>query len=1092
MSGSGGGGGYEYQARATAYVAAHILAEESLRWIEDNDPDVPISVASETGGAGDDLCITLRSGIKIELQAKHGLQKDKLWEPLIKLGKGLKADPELYGVILTDSTASKTIREDLRHDFKRLGQGRNDDLKTITKEVQSKFLEANLPESDLEFFRRMVIIVRDLDEGLQDGNKVQYLLSQLLHDRNQSASVWKILCAEGLQLITIRGCRNLQHWKRLLSSDGIQLASDYVKLNIDELCKEASKRSYKYLTTNENPLMAEIGLTADQSNVVSLEIVERKQISKKRDDILSSEQGSSFYQPTENEEGERFPTTDKFLDEIIRDRKTKNSQGLRIAITGEAGAGKTTLLQRIGIYLESLNKDLVPIWISLKQVTQNIEAYLEDEYLKEVTRKSSSLKIADQYLQSLNDLLNSGRVVLLLDGADESNEQNILGNLREQLKKTLFDNVQVILTCRINTWDTQWQGAFDVYRIIPFTYPDQVEDFIDRFSWGDGENLAGSLKEVLRDESKSRLRDMVANPLRLALLCYLWKNGEENLPDTRAELYRLMLKAFYKQKGIQSSKQLENALGKLAVFALDSEDYRYLLPEDEISKILGDLEDENSLFWQATKKFGLLNQVGKYSKNLNKNTYAFWHTTFQEYFAALSISDWDFFLPKNHLDRPIQDEKYRAFSLSWEEVILIWLGRNEINIKSDFIKSLLHFYDGCMNLYNYYAYCLAAKITSEFYDHEFTNTIIDQIIEWSFNSDNILEVNIRIAREILGKLDPIRIKYKLNQLLNFHENKLVHDNAIAWKCFHICEYLFKVSPHDLKTKEIYNNILNSDIDEIIRIAIIVSITSREIDNIDAIVGLFSILENTKNENIFLIAQQLLKELYPIEEDNLCLITKNNNYIKTHSYVIDYYLPHPQNPAKTLHKSLEIPYTPQPLLEIIDLIDVDIERSVYKILLAISECQEKSDFQILDLVLRWLGIFDQRVIAHLMRVLDNAEDDNTKLYMAATILDVDQTNYYSTKILISLLINSLDNKVHEQCHQYLERITNNELLVQLVSRLRNCIKNTVKKENFSSYKNSYLVLWHCSQNMTYSDFYFAWHSPQNNSSSKSNLGCLNCT
>ena len=178
----------------------------------------------------------------------------------------------------------------------------------------------------------------------------------------------------------------------------------------------------------------------------------------------------------------------------------------------------------------------VPIWISLKQVTKNIEAYLEDEYLKVVTKKSSSLKISDQYLQFLNDLLNSGRVVLLLDGADESNEKNILGNLREQLKKPLFDNIQVILTCRINTWDTQWQGTFDVYRIIPFTYPDQVEDFIDRFSWGDGENLAGSLKQLLRDESKSRLRDMVTNPLRLALLCYLWKNEEESLPDTRAEL----------------------------------------------------------------------------------------------------------------------------------------------------------------------------------------------------------------------------------------------------------------------------------------------------------------------------------------------------------------------------------------------------------------------------------------------------------------------------------------------------------------------------------------------------------------------------
>lgn len=46
MSGSGGGGGYEYQAQATAYIAAHILTQKALRWIDHSTADVPIAVAA--------------------------------------------------------------------------------------------------------------------------------------------------------------------------------------------------------------------------------------------------------------------------------------------------------------------------------------------------------------------------------------------------------------------------------------------------------------------------------------------------------------------------------------------------------------------------------------------------------------------------------------------------------------------------------------------------------------------------------------------------------------------------------------------------------------------------------------------------------------------------------------------------------------------------------------------------------------------------------------------------------------------------------------------------------------------------------------
>jgi hypothetical protein len=51
-----------------------------------------------------------------------------------------------------------------------------------------------------------------------------------------------------------------------------------------------------------------------------------------------------------------------------------------------------------------------------------------------------------------------------------------------------------------------------------------------------------------------------------------------------------------------------------------------------------------------------LNVVGKEKK---EDLYAFYHPTFQEYFTACSIDDWDYFLPRAHIDRPVncQDEE---------------------------------------------------------------------------------------------------------------------------------------------------------------------------------------------------------------------------------------------------------------------------------------------------------------------------------------------------------------------------------------------------------------------------------------------------
>ena len=54
--GPGGGGGYNFQARATAYVYAHVLAGQQLSFAAQRYP-VPLTVWAESGGPGDDLLL---------------------------------------------------------------------------------------------------------------------------------------------------------------------------------------------------------------------------------------------------------------------------------------------------------------------------------------------------------------------------------------------------------------------------------------------------------------------------------------------------------------------------------------------------------------------------------------------------------------------------------------------------------------------------------------------------------------------------------------------------------------------------------------------------------------------------------------------------------------------------------------------------------------------------------------------------------------------------------------------------------------------------------------------------------------------------
>ncbi|QIZ71430.1 NACHT domain-containing protein [Oxynema aestuarii] len=270
---------------------------------------------------------------------------------------------------------------------------------------------------------------------------------------------------------------------------------------------------------------------------------------------------------------------------------------------------------------------------------------------------------------------------------------------------------------------------------------------------------ADALIAALHEPGRENLLDLVRNPLRLTLLCMTWDGS--SLQDIQAELYDRYLRKIYewnrnlhelekyaercgttttklKQDSHQQSdilkklkQNLNRKLGELAKAALNLPQERFRLSQALVEKHLGEELDKTSLGYLALR-LGWLNRVGKDGRG--DGIFAFYHATFQEYFAALAVEDWDYFLPREHRDRPVDGKRYRIFEKQWKQVILLWLGRGDIEDeeKEAFIRALVEFKGGVRNFYGYQAYFLAAAGINEFKACSLADEIVRQIVKWGF------------------------------------------------------------------------------------------------------------------------------------------------------------------------------------------------------------------------------------------------------------------------------------------------------------------------------------------------------------------------
>lgn len=847
---------------------------------------------------------------------------------------------------------------------------------------------------------------------------------------------------------------------------------------------------------------------------VPLGLVERKQQQRRSAEVPLS-QVYELDKKVVTKEYQR----DDFLNSIIG--QSKNSKSKHIAITGEAGSGKTTLLGEIADELQK--KDLgLPIYVSLSGLQgKMLKEYVLQKWLETALPfiNSEEVRVTSAMEDELIKQFRQGRVWLLLDGVDEmpaASPTEVLATIEAQLVDWLA-SARVVLTCRLNIWDASVNNTlagFDTYRMLEFTNL-QVQKFIEQWfevaSYQETTTelssqtqlLGEQLQAKLKEETHARLCELVRNPLRLSLLCqtfYLNKSGE--LPNTKAKLFSRFVYYFseWKQKEREQKhtkvtkiqqQELNKALGKLALAGLNSA-ARYRLPESLASEVMGE-----QLFNLASE-LGWLNLVDREAET-DETIYAFFHPTFQEYFAAKVIENWDDFLPRKHDNynpKPVEGSVYRIFEPQWKEVILLWLGREDVSDwqRNELLKTLVEFRDGCNNFYRYQAYFLAAAGMAEFWDYSRADEVVKQLVEWSFGPPlRIEQQQGQITfhwEESVSMLLPVQASAALRETERHRAIKFLTERLHYIQKLEIyLQSIQNLGQIDTTTRNTINFLARKLLEQRTRVAYnIGKINPANQEAIDALTDAIHTLTAelpTSQETLThldvlkagfcLLAAYMLLEISPSNPFATNTVNHTSQLFGVSSCSqaeIASVFPLLMNFSLTelerwqyAWNSLQIvpdrrnSYQPN---------HIDLEELLAKIHLQVVLSDTSETIVI-------TGVTQQSSIAEILRTCkDKIALCLTAFMLAFRAREICAGNLDIAKALIYLLRTNEDSAVRLQVTHSLKAILTKDLFPSAIAALKDCLQDAVCQNDWDLYRHCEAVIWYCAQIMTYPHFYQAWH------------------
>ena len=337
---------------------------------------------------------------------------------------------------------------------------------------------------------------------------------------------------------------------------------------------------------------------------------------------------------------ERSKLTDVIVNMIDVFKPHKDCKKPRVVLVeGNPAIGKTTFCQKLAHdwSLSRIPEDSsfpkVEILLLLKcrdmnAGTANILEAIDDQLLPGDVDRSEK----ENFFDFIRD--NQSRILLVLDGLDELNRKDLFQGLLQLIQGKELSNTYLLLTARPEMGARVRRYSDSLLQIVGYT-EDDVNSYIEQYFLNHSDpSLEKKLKAKLADHHQ--LKEMTTNPMNTALLCLLCEETNGIFPSKETELYECLvscaIRRYFAKRGVdlagdnpsERCRDQLNQLGKMAFEAL-LENRLYFSKEE--------MKAEDFL------QLCFVTREPSISKVKPTECYAFTHKTFQEYFAALYLTN---------------------------------------------------------------------------------------------------------------------------------------------------------------------------------------------------------------------------------------------------------------------------------------------------------------------------------------------------------------------------------------------------------------------------------------------------------------------